>query len=164
MQGIVPRRVTIVALLAFLAFVSGCGGGGGTNVTSDSGDASLTKAQFVKKGDQICRRNYTKREQVLLGYLVKAQEAGAPPPQAKQEEVLITRILPIFREESEELDKLGLPTTETKKAEAILQALESAIAAVESEPAAALREGTGVQFAQAEKLARSFGFAYCGRS
>jgi hypothetical protein len=72
--------------------------------------------------------------------------------------------MPIFREESEELNALGLPTTETQKAKAILKALKKSIAAVEAEPHVAVTKGTKVQFGPAEKLAHAYGFEYCGRS
>lgn len=165
MQRIGTCCATIVALLGIVAVVAGCGSGGSsTDATPGGADASLTKAQFVKQGDQICRRNYTKREKLLVGYLAKAKREGAPPPEAVQEEVLVDQVMPIFREESEELNELGLPTKETEKAEAVLRALEGAIAAVESEPDVAIKQGTKVQFARAEKLAHSYGFEFCGRS
>lgn len=160
MQGIGMRGATVVALLGVVAVLAGCGGG---SSTSNGSEASLTKAQFVKKGDQICERNYTRREQVLAGYLAKAEKEGQLPL-AKQEEVLVDQIMPIFREESEQLNELGLPTSETQKAEEILKGLEAAIAAVESEPDVALTKGTRVQFAAVENLAHSYGFEFCGRS
>jgi hypothetical protein len=156
---------TVVALLGVIAVVAGCGGGGGsTDATTGGGDASLTKAEFVKQGDLICQTNYTKRGRVLAAYLAKAKEQGAAPPMAQQEALLVNRILPFFQEESEELNELGLPTSDAKKAEAVLRALEEAIAAVEAEPDVAVRKGTAVQFARAEHLAHSYGFEYCGRS
>jgi hypothetical protein len=162
MRGIGIRSVVVVALSGIVAVLMGCGGGGST--TNEGGDASLSKAQFVSKGDQICELNYTKRERVLSGYLAKAEREGGQLPLARQEKVLVDQIMPIFQEESEQLNGLGLPTTETQKAEAILEGLEAAIAAVESEPDVALEEGTAVQFGAVEKLARSYGFEFCGRS
>jgi hypothetical protein len=151
-------------MLGVVAVVASCGGGSVTAATTGGGDAPVTKAQFVKKGDQICRLNYTEREKVLFEYLEKVKKEGGAPPLAKQEELLVTRILPIFKEESQELDELPLPTSETRNAKAILKALAAAIAAVESHPGVAVRNGMSVLFAHVEALAHAYGFEYCGRS
>lgn len=164
MQRIGTRCATIVALLSVVAVVAGCGGGNSTAATVGGSDASLTKAQFVKKGDQICKSNYSEREKVLFEYLAKAKKEGGPPPLAEQEQLLVVRILPIFKEESEELDELPLPSKEPQKATAVLTALESAITAVEAHPGVAVRKGMSVLFARAEALAHAYGFEYCGRS
>lgn len=160
MRGIGRVLTAVGVLLSVATVAAGCGGNG----TSEDGHILLTKAQFVAKGDRICQRNYAKRGRVLLGYLAKAERRGAPLPQAQQEVLLVNRIMPIFREESEELDELSLPTNEAHRAETILAALDAAIAAVESEPEVAVKKGTAVQFARVEGLARSYGFKYCGRS
>ncbi len=154
------KRGLLAAVLAMavlaVSFASGCG---------DSEDeASLTKAEFVKQGDKICKDNYAKREKFLLGYVEDIKASGKQPPQAEQEDILVNELMPIFREQSEELSEIGLPETETGQAEKILAAIEGAIEKVEQEPDVAIKQGTGVQFAEAEKMAAEFGFKYCGRS
>jgi hypothetical protein len=133
----------------------------------DAADAGATnsKTAFIEEGDQICQDNYTKRTQLLTQLndeLIKGKKK--PPPMAQQEDILVNRVMPIFWEESEELNGVPLPADGTAAAEKILTALEDSIEAVEANPGKSIEQGTGVEFREAEQLAKEFGFVWCGRS
>lgn len=153
-------KVCVVLMVVLLFGVSGCGGSSGDG----AGAESIAKPQFIQRGDSICRENYTKREQFLTAYANKLKASKKTLAPAKQEEVLVGEIMPIFEEELEELRQLPLPATGAQEAEQILAALDEAIQHVKENPAEALARGTGVAFARAEKLAHDYGFEYCGRS
>ncbi len=154
------KRALLPCLLVLLLGLVGCGGS-----DEATGEATLTKAAFIKRGDTICQDNYSKRtehlEQLNNEY-VKGQ--AKPPSQSLQEKLLVSEVMPIFKEESEELNDLPLPEEEAAQAKKVLEALEGAIADVEANPAQALARGTGVQFREVETLAKDYGFRYCGRS
>jgi hypothetical protein len=146
-------------LLGLILSLLGCGSGG------DETEEGLTKAVFIKRGDKICQDNYSKRTQRLTqlnNEYVKNQ--AKPPSQSLQETLLVSEVMPIFQEEAEELDDLPLPDQEAAQAQKIIRALEEAIKGVEANPGQAIARGTGVQFREAEELAKAFGFQYCGRS
>lgn len=153
------RKTFIAAILAVLiaGFVlGGCGGG--------DDEPTLTKAEFIEQGDQICKENYEEREELLMGYLAEAKAKGKLPPLSEQEAILVDEVLPIFQIQSEELEELGLPKAGTARAEEILAGLEAAIQGVEDQPRVAIEKGSKVNFAAVEKMARDYGFKYCGRS
>jgi hypothetical protein len=153
----------VVGLLVVALGVAGCGSSGG-DTSGDSSTTTVTKVVFIKQGDQICKDNYSKRTKLLTVLGTKYFKDKKPPPQAVQEEILVDKIMPVFHEESEELNDLPLPAEGGKEAEAILTGLEDAIAAVEANPAKSLKLGSEVEFSDVEKLAHEYGFEWCGRS
>lgn len=156
------RTAFIAGLLALALGVAGCGSSDET--TGESASTTVTKAVFIKQGDQICKDNYSKRTQLLTALGTKYFKDKKPPPQAVQEKILVEQVMPVFQEESKELNDLPLPEEGSKEAEAILTGLEDAIAAVEANPARSLKQGTEVEFGDVEKLAHDYGFEWCGRS
>jgi len=158
------QRVTI-ALAAALALVAiainGCGSSDGEDAEASAG---LPKAVYIQKGDRICQANYAKRGQLLTRLGKKFSGGKDLPPLARQEDILVNQVMPIFWEESKELNELPLPKEGTKEAEEILGDLEKSIESVEANPARSLKEGTEVEFEEVEQLAHEYGFEWCGRS
>jgi hypothetical protein len=150
----------LILILGGLAV--GCGDS--DEATGEEGDTTVTKAVFIKQGDRICKDNYSKRGALITKLSKKYFKDQKPPPQAVQEKILVNQIMPVFQEESEELNDLPLPEEGSKEAEAILTGLEDAIAAVEANPARSLKLGSEVEFSDVEKLAQEYGFEWCGRS
>jgi hypothetical protein len=148
-----------VGLILLAAGAAGCG-------SSDDGEAeakasALPKAIYVEKGDRICEDNYAKRTQLIEGL---SQSWEKLPPLEKQEEILVKQIMPIFWEESKELNALPPPQEGAEEAKKILASLEESIRDVEANPAKTVRKGSVVEFGDTEKLARAYGFESCGGS
>jgi hypothetical protein len=154
--------IWVAGLLGLILVSAGCGSS--NEATGDSGSPTVAKVFFIKRADQICEDNYDKRGALLVRLHNELFKGNKPPPQAKQEEILVQQIMPIFREESDELNDLPLPQEETEKATQILRSLEQSIESVEASPAQSLRNGTAVAFHNTEQLAQAFGFEWCGRS
>ena len=158
-----PFKFIFVAGLLITALgLASCGDS--DEATGESAEATVTKVVFIKQGDQICKDNYSKRTKLLTALGTKYFKDKKPPPQSVQEEILVKQVMPVFQEESDELNDLPLPAEGGKEAEAILTGLEDAIAAVEANPARSLKQGTEVEFSDVEKLAHDYGFEWCGRS
>ncbi len=156
------QLVTIALAAALMALaISGCGSSDSEDAEASSG---MPKAVYIQKGDRICQANYAKRTQLLTQLSKKYSGGKNLPPLARQEEILVNRVMPIFWEESKELNELPLPEKGAKEAEEILAGLEKSIEGVEADPAKSLSEGTGVEFKEVEKLAQEYGFEWCGRS
>jgi hypothetical protein len=159
-----PYICALIVVVALLAFVcQGCGGSDNEDAEA-ANNTAVAKAIYVEKGDQICKSNYAKRTQVLTQLRKKYPGSKNLPPIARQEDILVKQIMPIFWEESEELNDLPLPNEGADEAEKILAALEKSIEGVEADPARSLREGTGIEFESTEQLAQDYGYEWCGRS
>jgi hypothetical protein len=157
-----PLKLACIAGLMLLSLVlAGCGSS--DDDTAEGGTATISKVAFIKQGDQICRDNYSKRTQLLTGYIERFKGKELPPI-SQQEEIVVNRVMPIFWEQSEELNSLPLPSKGTAEAEKFLAALEDSIESVEANPTKSIEQGTGVEFREAEQLGEDFGFQWCGRS
>jgi hypothetical protein len=151
------RVIALLAALAALALiVAGCGSSSDSTETT----SSLTKAEFVKKGNAICAKG---NEEVEEGFEEFGKEHGfsekKEPSKAELEEAVETVLVPKISNEVESIRALGPPDEE---AEAVLDAAEEALEKGEEEPAVFLKEGSASPFAKANKLSREYGLTKCG--
>lgn len=144
------------ALAALAIIVAGCGGGS----DSTESTSSLTKAEFVKKGNAICAKG---NEEIEEGFEKFGKEHGfskeKEPSQAELEEAVETVVIPSVSNEVESIRALGPPDEE---AEAVLDAAEGALEKGEEDPKQFLKEESSGPFAKANKLAREYGLTKCG--
>jgi hypothetical protein len=153
----------VVALLA-----AGCGGGGddssstaGADSTesSDSG-SSLTKAEFIAKGDEICKQGDAAIEDEANEF---ADENGIDtenPTEAQQEEVIEQVVGPAIKRQSEEIADLGPPEGEEEAVEEIVAAVGRGAEEIEEDPKAVVNGENPL--AEATELAKAYGFKQCG--
>lgn len=148
------RLIVLLAALAALAMiVAGCGGDGGSTEST----SSLTKAEFVKKGNAICVKGGEK----LKAEIEKFFEEKEQPTDAQLEEAAMEILIPGLRKEVQEIRGLGLPSEEAKGADKVLTAFEKALKEGEEDPSTLIVEGPG-PFAKANKLAKEYGLTECG--
>jgi len=146
------------ALVVLAAIVAGCG--------SDDSDttASLTKTEFIKQADAIC-----KKEEAKIGGEFKAfaKENDIPldkEPNNEQSEELVEEILiPNVQNQADGIRELGTPSGDEDKVEAILDALDEGIEEAEEDPGA-LFASESDPFAKANKLASGYGLEVCGQN
>jgi hypothetical protein len=141
--------------LIVVVFAVGCGG-------SSSGSSSLTKAEFIKQGDAICKEadERTKAEYEDFAKQHNIAE-GQEPTQAQQRELAETVGLPSIADQVKELGELGVPTSEGQKASAVVDEVAKALKKAEAYPSAIL--GSSSPFVEASKLAQEYGFKVCGQ-
>lgn len=137
---------------------AGCGGG---DDDSTSTTAALTKAEFLKQGNQICAEG---NKEINAGFEEFAKENNIPqnqePTQAQKEEVAETILLPSVTKQVEGVDSLGAPSGEEEQVEEIIDAAEEALEEGEEDPASLVTEGSD-PFAKANKLAGEYGLTAC---
>jgi hypothetical protein len=143
--------------LAIAMLIAGCGSGGETTTTT------LSKAELIEQGDTICLQANGRRLAGMAPYIAKAKEGKPLPPQAKQEELVVSVVLPPFQEEAEELAELVPPKGDEKEVQALVTAIEEAVKRGKADPSSIL-SGASSQFGEAEELGRKYGFKQCGRS
>ncbi|MGN6557633.1 MAG: hypothetical protein ACTHLH_06430, partial [Solirubrobacterales bacterium] len=151
------RVIALLAALTALALiVAGCGSGSDTT----EGTSSLTKAEFVKKGNAICAKG---NEEIEEGFEEFGKEHGfskeQEPSKAELEEAVETVLVPRISKEIKNIRALGPPDEE---AEAVLNAAEEALEKGEENPKLFLKEESAGPFAKANKLSREYGLTVCG--
>lgn len=145
-----------VAAAALVMLVAGCGGG---DETTGDETVTLTKAEFIKQGDAICKTAGDQSEKEAEEY---AKENGFTLEDANEEqledavgEVLVSTL----RRQAEELDALGAPEGDEEQVEEIIVSLEGATDAVEDDPSVVFKEEV---FDEPNELAQDYGFKVCG--
>jgi hypothetical protein len=151
------RLVALLAALAALALiVAGCGSGGGSTETT----SSLSKAEFVKKGNAICAEGNKEINEAFEEFVKeRGLSKTKKPPKAVREEAVETVLIPKIKKQVESMRALGPPDEE---AEAFVNAAEEALEKGEEDPTQFLKEESSGPFAKVNKLANEYGLTKCG--
>jgi hypothetical protein len=144
-------------LVALAALVAGCGGG---SDTTDSATVVLTKAEFIKQGDAICKEANEANQAEAEEY---AEENGFELEKASKdqlEEAVGAVLVPSLEQQAEELDALGAPKGDEKQVEEIIAALEDATGEIEDDPSLVFKAET---LKKPNQLAEAYGYKVCGK-
>lgn len=144
----------LVGLLALVLLVAGCGGGG------DSSSEALTKAEFIKQGDEICKKAEAQLEDEAEEFAEENEIDTENPSKVEKEEVIETVVAPALHRQAEEIGELGAPSGEEEAVEEILEALETGADELEAEPQKLFSSESPIE--EAGTLAQEFGFKECG--
>lgn len=154
---------SLLGALVLALIAAGCGGGGddSSGDGTDSGSSSsLTKAEFIKQGDEICKQGDAAIEGEANEF---AEENGIDtenPTEAEQEEVIEQVVGPAIKRQSEEIADLGPPEGEEEAVEEIVAAVGRGAEEIEEDPKAVVNGENPL--AEASKLAKAYGFKQCG--
>jgi len=145
----------IAVLVALAALVAGCGG---SDDTTDE-TVTLTKAEFIKQGDAICKEaneeNETEAEEFAEENDFKLEKAS----KEQLEEAVAEVLVPSLNKQVEELDALGAPEGYEEQVEEIIDSLEDVAAEVEDDSSLVFEEKT---LEKPSQLANAYGFEVCG--
>ncbi len=151
-KGLLAALALLVALAALIA---GCGGG---DETTDE-TVTLTKAEFIKQGDAICKeandQNEAEAEEFAEDNDFKLESAS----KEQLEEAVAEVLVPSLNKQAEELDALGAPEGDEDKIEEIVVSLEDATGEIEDDPSLVFEEKT---LEEPNQLAEAYGFKVCG--
>lgn len=149
-----PTFLAVSLVVAMAAFAAGCG--------DDSSANSLSKAEFVKQGDAVCKKANKAEEDELIDYLEKASRAngGKPLTQAQESELVTTVVAPLIQLQVDTLNDLGSPEGSEEQADAFIAELEDVLEEAEENPVGTA--ASGEPFAESEKMAKELGFKFCG--
>jgi uncharacterized lipoprotein len=157
------RLLALLFGVLVIALVAGCGGGS-DNTSSDStdGGSALTKAEFIKEADAICEKGNESISAEAEEFAEENEIDIEKPTTAEQEEVVSDVVAPAVQEQAEKIDELGAPEGEEEEVAEIVEAVESGAGEAEASPDTIV-EGSGPgPFAEANKLANSYGLKVCG--
>lgn len=136
----------MAVVVSCLIGVSGCG----------AGSKSLTKAEFVNQGNEICENAQEAREKVIASDAEKFNPKGDVPA---QQSAMMVHSLPPYEEAAEELADLGAPAGIEKEVEELTEAMEEAAARAQQAPQTAVE--SDIQFKEANEKAKKIGLDKC---
>lgn len=143
-----------------MALLAGCGSDSSSNASAtDEAAAPLSKAEFVKQAGQICTQGLKEKDLALSSALEQRDPQNQTPFDAKElEELLSQAITPSYRKILDQLTQLGAPTGDEAKIDKMIGEFESALAAVESDPASAAKKSP---FNAVDEKAFAYGLETC---
>jgi hypothetical protein len=149
------RLIAPIPILAFNALallLAGCGGGGGSTAT-------LSKAEFIKQADAICKKAQQAESKKLREYVREHPEILTIQPEIKKDRLVLALASPLVQREAGRLGALPAPKGEEEKVAAIVAAIEEGVKKAEEDPLSTVR-GT---YLQASKLSTEYGLRQCFR-
>lgn len=142
----------LVALVALAAVVAGCGGG--------DEEESLTKAQYIKQGDAVCKETYGKYQKQFEGYVADNGIKENTIPNRKHLKEIAERFYDSSVEARlEGLEELNPPSADQEKIDAIYAATEDGLEKMQEDPLLLFDESP---FGKANDLSVAYGFQVCG--
>lgn len=154
----------LIGLVVAAVLVVGCGGSDESNESGTT--TSITKAEFVRQANAICKKAAADREAAALALFKEQRERGAPSKgelQAQTEEVMVEVVLPALSQMTDELADLGTPKGDGDQVDAIIGAYRTAAEEIESDPAQVV-DGEADPFVQPRALAVAYGADDCAGS
>ncbi len=161
-------RVLALAAIAAALFAVGCGdddddGTSPTTTTTEAGATGATdavaesKEQWIATADEVCAN----ADEELANAL---QQVGLTEDStdAELQSAVETTVIPIQQSVLDTLRGLAPPEGEEESVNELLDSLESGLAEIEADPAAALDEGAGNPLDEASELAADYGLQECG--
>jgi hypothetical protein len=137
--------------LVSLLLLAGCGGG-----DSSTPSSNISKAQFIVKGDLICKKA-DKQQADALSIFLKENPNGVSTTKEGQEEAVEALLVPSLKSESEDFNDLGAPSGDIA-AEEIVGELEEVVGQLEDSPG---KEQPEALFKKLNAKAKQYGFKAC---
>jgi hypothetical protein len=120
----------------------------------------LTKAQFIKAADDLCRKGgETIRTDIQRNKEAYGMGFGNQPNNKEREEVTLDIIIPVIAIQTEEIAALVPPEGDEASIEAIVAALEKGVRVTEEEPSVVIKGPN--PFEEASQLSQEYGFKVC---
>ncbi|HET6997147.1 MAG TPA: hypothetical protein VFI03_01030 [Solirubrobacterales bacterium] len=151
--------MSLLALAAAAAVAVGCGSNaeGGDSGLSTS---SLSKAEYVKKVDEICELG---QRQMIAEFSSYARQQGTPDNlvDPKLAPGIVTVLIPAIKAQNEEIENLGAPAGDASEIEAFLNARRKVVARAEKRPPRNIfKFGDEFRYSP-NKLATKYGLKAC---
>jgi hypothetical protein len=151
------RLIAMMAGAAATAVIAaGCGSSGDST-------SSLTKAEFIKQGDAICKKG---NKEIEEGFESFAKQNDIPqnqePSKAEGKELVETVLVPSVSSQSEELRALAAPSGDEAEITAMLDSLDEGLEEAEEDPEA-LFGAKSDPFGPANQKAAQYGLKVCGQ-
>jgi hypothetical protein len=146
-------RLVLLGIAATVVGLFGCG-----SSSSDTSEGEvLTKAQFINQADQICRK--MEYEQAKGFAMVSGGD-----PSVSRHEIATKAGLPPLQKAIARLERLAPPKGNEEAAEAVMEAMDEALAVLEQNPDAIYADVDDSPFQRANELASQLGLTECSQA
>ncbi len=149
-------------MLVVAAVIAGCGSdSSSTNASeTDQTSAPLSKAEFIKQGNDICKHGKRAKEKAVAEALEKAAAEGQnerPSPQTLAK-VVEESVIPPYAQIVDQLSQLSAPKKDEAEVEKFVSQFEASLEKAEADPAKAAETSP---FASASDAAVAYGLNLC---
>jgi hypothetical protein len=146
----------LVGAVAIALIVAGCGS------SSDETTASISKAEFTKQGNAICKAGNKEINEGFESFAKESNLNHKEPSEAQFEELAETVLIPSVSRQVKEVRALGAPEGEEGEVDEFLTNAEEALKEIEGEPSLISAEGKEEPFYTVNKEAATLGLTACG--
>jgi len=154
--GVVP----VGALLLAGLLVAGCGSSSSTTTTTTS--ATVTKAEFVAKGNAICAAGSKTQEAAFNAYAKKhGLKENQQPTKAQQAEAVNTILAPNIESQITAVKNIGAPSGEEQQVNSALESAQQELNKVKANPELAF--GKESAFVGAGEKLHALGLTQCAK-
>lgn len=167
------RSIIALCIAALtLAALAGCGGSSsgddtasGSNVDTTGGletieTSSMTKPQFIKAADEICRTRSENFLPAIIGYIQQHSDSAQSEGEVTAEGVRKV-LLPNFQLQIDEIRELGAPAGDEEEIVALLSAMQKAVESLDKRNEVSLATDIDREFQPAGELALDYGLQVC---
>jgi hypothetical protein len=147
-HGKLTAGLALAAMLALVLIAAGCGGG----------EDHLTKAEFLKQGNAICRKGNHDIEGTA-----KKQFGNQRPSPSQLKKFATGTLIPSVQSQIDQIRDLAAPSGDEDKVNAILDEAQGALDKGKKDPIILVSEKND-PFNKANKLAKSYGLTVCAGS
>jgi hypothetical protein len=155
----VVRRFAPALLAVALLAASGCGDddddSGSTTTTS-----SLTKSEYIREANRICKQQDAKIERASQQFFADAPNNQEPSAREVAQFGEKT-VFPAIQDEIDRVEALGAPEGDEEEVQKMLDAAKSGLAELEAHPNQLEKGGIASSFEEFQKLASAYGLDEC---
>jgi hypothetical protein len=145
-----------LVLPATILVLAGCGSSGDSEGTS-----SLSKAEFVKKGNAICAKGSEEINKAYEKFSREHVAGGRTPSEALLDEAAAEIVLPVREREVRQLRALGAPSGQGERVDTMLTAWERGIEEGEEDPHSLRKAGPEFAFYKSYSMGIDYGLKKC---
>jgi len=149
--------LVLMAALIVGVCVAGCGSS--SDSTSTETTATISKAEFVAKGNAVCVKGEKAQEAEINAYVKKHGLENKKPTTAQQAELVETVFAPNIQSQIDGVKALGAPSGEEQQVSSALELSQQTLEKVEANPE--LVFGNKDAFAAAGKQLHALGLKKC---
>ncbi len=164
MRNTLGGRRSSVALLGLGLVVAGCGSSSSSSNTSSTAAApALTKAEYVKQGNAICKAGNAKQQVAFTAY-AKAHHLNNNSTLTKAQNIQLAKTIaiPSIQATISAVKALVPPRSDQAQVTAMLAAAQQELDGAKQDPLVLATSGR--QFAHAGKLLHAYGLTSCAKN
>jgi ribonuclease D len=153
------RSRSLAALVGLGLVVAGCGSSS-SSTSSTAAAPALTKAEYVKQGNAICKASKAERQAAFTAY-AKAHHLNnnSAPTNAQAAQLATTVLIPSIQATISAIKALVPPNSDQAQVTAMLAASHQDLDRAKQDPAQMVTSGG--QFAHSGKLLHAYGLTSC---